>query len=295
MHILGFQLHTHTPKQALAFYTHILGMQLRDTHSSPSHTTYTLGFGNSTRYIQLIHPLNTASSTYQHHPQDNYWKFSLFVEDIQRSYQKIAAHQHPISEPFQLGDIGYLAHTADSEQHHIELIQTTFKNHPPLQAAPETSDPLGELPVLGLLTIRTADPIQAIRFYETVLDMQLLVRMQVNRGNGFSLYFLGSKQHTAPSPDIDAIENRHWLYQQDDLFIEIQHYWGNQGDANYQLNPSNNGLTQTHFVGDLEILQTRLQALRIAYTTQTNPHNQQQTMHFHAPDGHVLVVEANTP
>lgn len=293
MHILGFQLHTHTPKQALAFYTHILGMQLRDTHSSPNHTIYTLGFGNSTRYIQLTHPLNTPPSTYQHHPQDNYWKFSLFVEDIQRSYQKIVAHQHPISEPFQLGDIGYLAHTADSEQHHIELIQKTFKNHPLLQAAPETSDPLGELPVLGLLTIRTTDPIQAIRFYETVLDMQLLVRMQVNRGNGFSLYFLGSKQHTPPNPDIDAIENRHWLYQQNDLFIEIQHYWGNQGDANYQLNPSNNGLAQTHFAGDLDALQTRLQALRIAYTTQTHPHNQQQTMCFHAPDGHVLVVEAS--
>ena len=65
------------------------------------------------------------------------------------------------------------------------------------------------------------------------MDLKLLVRMYVKRGAGFTLYFLGDKKLQPPNPDIDAIENREWMYQQSHLFIEIQHYWSSEFDDEF--------------------------------------------------------------
>ncbi|WP_290672028.1 hypothetical protein [Kordia sp.] len=62
-----------------------------------------------------------------------------------------------------------------------------------------------------MFTIRTKDPLKIIAFYENILDLKLFVRMYVDRGIGFTLYFLGDKNLQAPNPDIDALENIEWM------------------------------------------------------------------------------------
>lgn len=238
MKLKALTLNTLTPDITLNFYIQQLGMTLKNTVEFDDATLYQLQTAQSDTELHLRAPKNHGASTaYKLDPLDNYWKYSLFVNDIKRSCKALQHHNINVSEPSQFGDIGYLAHTQDPEQHAIELIERTFEqHHQPTPKQPEY--PLGEKPQLGLITLRTRDPIKSIQFYETVCEMQLLVRMYVNRGRGFTLYFLGPNSLTPPNPDIDALVNREWLYQQATTFIELQHYWGSEWEQGFTLNKS---------------------------------------------------------
>lgn len=250
MQLTGFQLSIRYPEKTLAFYTETLGMRLCKTEDNDTHVVYTLCFENASQQLQLVHEKDKNLAPYALSPQDSYWKFSIFVDDIQQVYQRLMAQGHSVSEPYQFGDIGYLAHTLDSENHQIEFIQKSFQGKPIVN---------NNTPVLGLLTLRTADPMKSIRLFETVLDMKLLVRMHVERGSGFSLYFLGDKNLTPPSSDMDALENREWMYQQQHLFIELQHYWGSEHNPDFALQSTpDQGLQQMNVSGDLPTLSSRL-------------------------------------
>lgn len=282
MKLTGFQLAIQHPEKTVAFYTQVLGMSLNHTEKNDNRVIYTLGFAKDEPQLQLLYDSNQTLSPYALHPQDNYWKYSIFVEDIQAVYQRLTAQNHPIGEPYQFGDIGYLAHTVDTENHQIEFIQKTFKN------SSLTSPTTDKNPVLGLLTLRTIDPMQSIRQFEEVLAMKLHVRMHVERGGGFSLYFLGDKQLTPPSSDIDALENREWLYQQRHLFIELQHYWGSDHATDFSLNSDNNALQQLNFTGDLSGVGTRLNRHLTAFEQTTEATSEQ--IHFESTDKHRVVV-----
>ncbi|NQX85445.1 MAG: VOC family protein [Flavobacteriaceae bacterium] len=240
MKLKSFTLQIFEPEKTIDFYTKVLGFSLLKTYSNRDSTYYNLGYSNANYYIQLKHTPSLAKENYQQHPNDNYWKYSVFVNNIQKVYANLLAKGHAIKEPFQFGNIGYLAHTIDTENHQIEFIQKTFKGNPTKNINPTN--------VLGLLTIRTKDPLKSIRFYENVLNLKLFVRMYVGRGKGFTLYFLGDKNLQAPNLDIDAIENREWMYQQEHLFIEIQYYWGSERDDSFNLaKVKNTGLQHINF------------------------------------------------
>lgn len=239
MNIAGFTLRTLNPAASVAFYTETFGFVLDAEPGSSTGadgvTVYPLKCEQSGAVLTLRHdPGVKASSPYQLQPHDNYWKFSVFVDDIQRVAERLRQLGTEVSEPFQFGEVGYLAHLKDPEGYAIELIQRTFRANTP-DVAEKASCALGEKPQLGLLTLRTADPLRSIRFYERECGLQLFVRMYVERGNGFTLYFLGPKHLTPPSADIDAIANREWLYQQRELFVELQHYWGSEWQPGFQL------------------------------------------------------------
>lgn len=258
MKLRSFTLQIFNPEQTLAFYTNILGFAVLDQFSENNTTYYNLGFKNTDFYIQLKHTPSLKKIEYQEKTTDNYWKYSLFVDDIQKVYRNLKEQNYHIGEPFQFGDIGYLSHTTDNENHKIELIRKTFQQNKLLQTKEEC--------MLGLLTIRTKDPIKIIKLYEDILDLKLFVRMYVNRGKGFTLYFLGHKDLQVPSPDIDAIENREWMYQQSHLFIEIQHYWNSEYNDDFFLDSSKeNGLQTINFTGNLDILKKRLIANKLAF------------------------------
>lgn len=290
MRITGFQLHIRNPETALTFYTRVLGMRLHHTQTADGFTVYTLASEGSPCRLTLRHSHSCTLSPYTLHAGDNYWKYSLFVDDIQRVYQRLLACGHAVSEPFQLDEIGYLAHTADTENHAIEFIQKTFRNSTPLPVERDSHAPLGECPVPGLVTVRTTDPIKAIRFYERFFEMKLLVRMTVKRGSGFTLYFLGDSQLIPPEPDMDAVANREWLYQQNGLFIEIQHYWGNQG-SDFALNTGHSDLHHIRFRGDTAMLKKRLDGQRLVFAEKRRPCTGQSEVHVRSPDGHKIIVE----
>ncbi|MGY0425825.1 MAG: hypothetical protein ACWIPI_03225, partial [Polaribacter sp.] len=213
-------------------------------------------------YIQLKYTPSLEETAYQQVSNDNYWKYSLFVEDIQKVYKELQKKNYSINSPYQFEDIGYLAHTTDTENHQIEFIQKTFKNNLLKASASYTQRQTS----LGLLTIRTKDPLKSIKFFEDIFDLKLFVRMYVTRGKGFTLYFLGNKNLQAPNLDIDAIENREWMYQQSHLFIEIQHYWNSEYDTDFSLKSTqNNGLQNINFSGNLQLLKKRLTNNNISF------------------------------
>lgn len=278
MQLHSFTLQVFEVEKTLDFYTEVLGFSLVAERVEEALRYYELALGNKDFCIRLKYDPRVAPIVYQEKASDHYWKYSLFVDDIQKVYQDLRAQQIMIGEPFQFGDIGYLAHTADRENHKIEYIQKTFKQQPAITTTEPTA--------LGLLTIRTKDPVKIIQFYEDLLGMKLFVRMYVERGNGFTLYFLGDKHLQAPNADIDAIENREWMYQQSHLFIEIQHYWNSEYDATFQLHAQeNSGLQSINFIGDIALLKQRLIAKGMAFEEQEN------AIAFKTIDGHTVVVE----
>jgi catechol 2,3-dioxygenase-like lactoylglutathione lyase family enzyme len=278
MNLQSFTLQIFDPKKTLIFYTQVLGFTLIHQYLENDVKYYELGLKNSNFYIRLKYDPTAKKTSYQEKPNHNYWKYSLFVADIQKIYHHLQAYKIKVGEPFQFGDIGYLSHTTDTENHKIEYIQKTFKQNGIISTEEETA--------LGLLTIRTKDPVKIIKFYEEVLDLKLFVRMYVDRGKGFTLYFLGDKNLQVPNPDIDAIENREWMYQQSHLFIEIQYYWNSEQDADFQLvTTENNGLQSISFTGNLKRLKKRLKAHNIPFG------EKHKTIYFRSLDGHFILVK----
>ena len=281
MTLIGFTLQIYNPQKSIAFYTNTLGMQLVKEETKESTTTYSFSFPKSFVKLQLKYNAQLAKKIYTQKPLDNYWKYSLFVPNNLKTEEEFLKLKHPIGEPFQFEEIGYLAHTQDLENHQIEFIQTTFKGN----SATDNTSSSTNTPALGLLTIRTKDPIKTIKMYEDLLDLKLFVRMQVNRGNGFTLYFLGSKNLKVPNPDIDAIENREWMYQQKHLFIEVQQYWGNEQDSSFSLNTlEDQGLQTINFKGSLQQIIPKLETQNIPYERKKNH------IYFQSIDKHLIQI-----
>ncbi|WP_350293721.1 VOC family protein [uncultured Croceitalea sp.] len=282
MKLRSFTLQIFNPELTIPFYRDILGFKLKNEFSEDDATYYDLYLESVHFHIQLKYSPSLKKSPYQQESIDNYWKYSLFVEDIQKIYEGLQEQNHTIGEPYQFGDIGYLSHTTDSENHQIEFIQKTFKNN----TLEVTNSPEQKQTALGLLTIRTKDPLKSIKFYEDILGLKLLVRMYVTRTNGFTLYFLGDKSLQTPNPDIDALENREWMYQQSHLFIEIQHYWNSEYDAEFALKAKqNNGLQSINFLGDLPLLKKRLKTNNISF------HQNNNKITFETIDKHLITLE----
>ncbi|WP_196888398.1 VOC family protein [Aureivirga sp. CE67] len=284
MTLTGFTLQIKNPEKTIQFYTEILGMQLLKEEKKENIIFYDLSFPNNSFVIQLKFDEKNKDINYQQNSIDNYWKYSLFVKDIIRVYEQLQKMDYPIGEPFQFGKIGYLSHTQDIENHQIEFIQTSFKEN----TKPTEEDNqffLKEPPILGLLTIRTKDPVKTIQLYENLFDMKLFVRMYVDRGNGFTLYFLGNKNLEAPSSDIDVIENREWMYQQNHLFVEIQYYWESELDSSFDLkHKEKEGLQTINFKGNTEQLLLKLEKLGISYE------KNEDSISFKSYDDHVFEV-----
>lgn len=292
-----FILGTQQPQEALNFYTNELGMQLISTRQNQQQIVYELAFGENTSTASLIlqyQKEKSTSITYQQQPNDDYWKYSLFVNDIKRVYQILKSKEHPTKEAYQFGEIGYLMHTQDAENYQIEFIQKTFEQHGVQNRQEDNKLPLLEQPEMGLITLRTKDPVKTIHFYEQFLGMQLMVRMYVERGNGFTLYFLADKSLQPPNADIDAIENREWMYQQKATFIELQHYWGSEHQPGFELQNKANSVqgfkglrfatddfqeTARHFAGN-----------NLPHSVHTNKLNNQAELHLVSPDGYMIYV-----
>ena len=80
----------------------------------------------------------------------------------------------------------------------------------------------------GRSPIRVADLESALAFYRDRLGMTLL-SIQPVPAYGFTLYFLAFTEECPPNPDLEAVENREWLWQRPYTTHEFQHVSGAAG------------------------------------------------------------------
>ena len=187
-------------------------------------------------------------------------------------------------------------HTKDTENYSIEYIQKFFKNN----SKPTTnieSLPLKEAPVFGLITLRTRDPLKSIKFYEHLFELKFLVRMYVDHGNGrgFTLYFLGPKHLQPPNElDIDAIENREWMYQQKESFIELQYHWGTEQDFNLEYSDRSDkviGLKGIVFeTSDLSDVILKLRRSNITVSKEQEEISHEEVVFLRGPDNQKIII-----
>ena len=190
-----------------------------------------------------------------------------------------------------------MLHTIDNTNYKIEYIQKHFKENT-LPTLPEEAYPLKESPVFGLITLRTKDPVKTIKFFETNFSLKFIERMYVPKeGNkGFTLYFLGPKHLKIPNlADPDAIENREWMYQQKETFIELQYDWGTEVDPDYHLiDKSDSRLGLKKIVFECDDLNTAVQAFRKAkleFEKMYDTTSKTKYISLRSPDKHKIIVQ----
>ncbi|MDH3692572.1 MAG: VOC family protein [Gammaproteobacteria bacterium] len=184
--------------------------------------------------LELLHHGSSHPATaYRPSKKDGYWKVGVTVADVDLARRRLERAGVDVTEPFQFLDIGYLCHLSDPDGYIIELLQHDFEHN----YRPSRSDPrhkLGSKPALGQITLRVKDPAVSLDFYQRLLGMRLLSR-QVVKPHRFTLYFLASTGEQTPVADLDAVENREWLWRRPYTTLELQHVWGTEhGSFEYQ-------------------------------------------------------------
>lgn len=223
-----------------------------------------------------------------------YWKIGITLADVDIAAQRLVELGDSVSDPAQFRDIGYLCHLQDPAGNSIELLQHSFEKNKPRKNNQETRlddhYPLGGRAGFGQITLRVKDPAVSCAFYQDCLGMRLLSRQTVEP-YGFTLYFLACCDEHPPNQDIDAVENREWLWQRPYTVLELQHVHGTEdGLAEYDTNPESGFEMITFSEVDLE---SALEAFRIKSTKIIQmpidaPLFETDSMLVRDPDGYVI-------
>lgn len=195
------------PQSQRQFYCDVLGMSLSANGS--------VGYGGDQASIQFTQ----AENQYTPQNNDTYWKIALAVENIDLAYHQLVQRGIQISKPKQFQNVGYLAHFTDPEGFTIELIEHWFEGHRPDKSYDE--EILGGGVCFNLLTLRTAE-VEKIKAFCRRFGMTPL-SVQPVESHGFTLYFFAFTSDVPPGTDLQAIENREWLYQRQYTVLEFQH------------------------------------------------------------------------
>ncbi|MGI9437215.1 MAG: VOC family protein, partial [Geminicoccaceae bacterium] len=157
-----------------------------------------------------------------HRRDDRYWKIGITLPNIDIAHDQLSRAGVAVSDPVQFGDIGYMCHLNDPEDFPIELLQHRFLGHRrDRDGNPDM--PLGGGARLGQITLRVTDLPGAIAFYRDRLGMKLL-SVQPVPDFDFVLYFLAFTDENPPVTDLEAVENREWLWQRPYTTLELQHF-----------------------------------------------------------------------
>lgn len=177
-----------------------------------------VGYSDREAAIRFI----AADAPYAPEPTDLYWKIAVSVPDIELACAQLRARGVPCTSPRQFRDVGFLAKVTDPEGFTVELIDHWFEGERPDLEVDRTL--LGGGAHLSLVTLRTGD----IAGVETdILEWGMkALSVQAVHPNGFTLYFYAFTDETPPHPDLEAIENRTWVYRRPYSVLEIQHVHG---------------------------------------------------------------------
>lgn len=212
--ISALSLTVSDPAGLASFYCDILGM--RRIGNTP---TLAVGYGGEDAQLELA--LSTDAAPRRANPNDRYWKIAITLPDLDCAYRQLRARGIDVTAPNQFRDIAYMSHLADPEGNTIELIQHTFEGNAPTREGDDAL-PLGGGACLGLITLRTDDLDAEFSTCRDELGMRYLSRQDVPDLD-FCLYFFAFTEETPPVPDVDAVENREWLWQRPYTVLEYQH------------------------------------------------------------------------
>ena len=176
----------------------------------------TFGFGSDRCQLQFDQKPVTSIAP---GPNDFYWKIGITLRDLDAAVSFLRDQGLAVSDPVQFRDIGYMSKIFDPKGFTIELLQQGFKGHEKQLAH---GHPVGSQAILAHITLRVTDLAAAKYFFEDGLGMRLM-SVQPVREHGFCLYFYSWSDVTLPDPDLEAIENREWLWSRPYTFIELQH------------------------------------------------------------------------
>lgn len=218
-------LYISNPKNSLYFYVYTLGMKLIKEYEENEVQFYHLKFNEDTNeaILELIFDKNNTKTIY---PKENerltgYWKIAISIKDVDIAREKLIKKGVSITPAFQVPNVAYLCHFNDPDGYTLELIQHNFENNH-IKEPEDKNYVLGNKAIFSLITYRVRDIQKSLEFYEKELKMKLLSKMNVLQ-RGFELYFLGYTKDNLPNKNIEAIENRQWLWQRDFTMIELQY------------------------------------------------------------------------
>ena len=227
--------------------------------NAPQHS-YTLAFArqnNSGAFpeaaLELIHCPGASITNRVDDPskQSGYWKIGITVRDVDIARQLLLANGIEVSTAAQFLDIGYLCHLADPDGYSIELLQHDFEENHESQKR-QSQFALGTPATLGQVTLRITDPEKSLAFYETALGLRLLSR-QIIPQHGFTLYFLAEPSEDPPYADVDAVQNREWLWRRPYTVLQLQHRWAQGNErTSYVVGPEAGFERLSFRIDDLE-------------------------------------------
>lgn len=213
-HLSGVHLQAADPNVLARYYVAHLGMTAQSAGD-----TVRLGFGGKDAQIILTAGRNPTSSR----QSDRYWKIGVTLPNVDIAYAQLRANGVDVSQPHQFQQIGYMCHFKDPAGYQIELLQHEFQDKRPDHAG-NRLEPLGGGARIGQITLRTGNISASLAFYHS-LGMRLL-SIQPVPAHGFDLYFLAFGDETPPKTDLEAAENRPWLWQRPYTTLEFQHLPG---------------------------------------------------------------------
>jgi len=229
-------LRVHNPMRLVDFYTQKFGMKMLGDLQTAAGEKYTiLGFAEhpgvlwhpNKTYLELRSHEVGPPVPYRSSRNESYWKIGITTPDVNEAASRLRASGESVGDGSQFLEIGFLTHLCDPEGFGIELLQHDFaKNF--VKKTPSSSSPLGFPATLGQITLRISDAEASLRFYRDTLGMKLLSRQSVSQ-YGFVLYFLAWTDEETPNPDVDAVENREWLWKRPYTTLELQHIEGHPG------------------------------------------------------------------
>lgn len=193
------------------FYCDYLGMSSFGTASSPL-----FGFDQEQCLLEFR---EGASAPHEAKSNDFYWKIGITLRDLDAAVAYLRQRGLTLPEPRQFRDIGYLTHLRDPKGFAIELLQQGFEG----RSQPMGSGhPAGCQATLAHITLRVTDIDAAKSYFGHRLGMRLM-SVQPVRDLDFCLYFYAWSDEALPDPDLNAVENREWLWRRPYALIELQH------------------------------------------------------------------------
>lgn len=205
----GVRLQVKDPEALAGFYTRHLGMEARAEGDG------TMRLGYAGRDADLI--LMPGSGAHTASRDQRYWKIGITLPNVDLAVAQLRTAGIDVSDPRQFLDIGYMAHLSDPEGFAIELLQWDFEANRPDDAG-DPAQPLGGQARIGQITLRTGDMAAETEAYS---DMRLLSVQDV-APYGFDLHFLAYTDEELPDPDVNAVENREWLWKRPYTTLEFQ-------------------------------------------------------------------------
>jgi catechol 2,3-dioxygenase-like lactoylglutathione lyase family enzyme len=156
-------------------------------------------------------------------PDGLYWKIGITLRDLDTAVAHLRQCGLEVSQPRQFLEIGYMCHLRDPNGLPIELLQQGFEgNEAPLGQG--AAHPVADQATLAHVTLRISDLAAAKAVCENGLGMRLMsVQPVALADRAFCLYFYAWSQEALPNPDLEAVENREWLWARPYTLLELQH------------------------------------------------------------------------